>query len=66
MIGVKADCFAFEATKAGKHRCNALNEMRCEGCPFYKTDPTGPPTVIYRGMILDKLAEVRAPKEVPV
>lgn len=33
------DCFAFRISN-GRCRCDALIEMKCEGCKFYKSKET--------------------------
>ena len=33
-----ADCFAYLIDRTtGRERCGALKNIKCEGCPFYKT-----------------------------
>lgn len=31
------DCFAYSESKSGRPRCNALVELDCKGCRFFKT-----------------------------
>lgn len=60
MIEERANCFALRTTKAGKHKCDALKELRCVGCGFYKPGiPAASATQIYAGMIRDKIKSVR-------
>ena len=35
-MACKKNCFAYRENKEGKPYCNALVEIKCENCVFYK------------------------------
>lgn len=39
IVNYKVDCFAFEI-RSGKFKCNALTEINCNNCKFYRNNTT--------------------------